>query len=316
MCADTPLEDAHSFDEWIKMFSLFYPRHARPADWAWPLDVLRTYWKNLDKEDTAFFCIIADLSDRLTPAISPLDNPVVLKAYQTYFDKPRDTRCFADYNSLVEVIIDESQNYRRGLPEPKNIRGKDLLEWCSLADAFNQSTLGGDSPTNILATHLNESWWCKFTTAATNFSNAVSSTNKQEEKKHFDRAATALGIRKVYRPPHIYRLLCFVMGKIDSDVDVWFKVNIQMRTAFEKRLPHFLASCAACQCFKVPRTAANFAFLRRVAHDRLGFLRLAADLDEIEQASIQKLIHFGPNRFIKSTTKTGLLHRAFAAFRK
>ena len=144
MSADEPLEDAHSFDEWIKMFSLFYPRHARPADWAWPLDVLRTYWKNLDKEDTAFFCIIADLSDRLTPAISPLDNPVVLKAYETYFDKPRDTRCFADYNSLVEVIIDESQNYRRGLPEPKNIRGKDLLEWCSLADAFNQSTLGGD----------------------------------------------------------------------------------------------------------------------------------------------------------------------------
>ena len=308
--------DAHSFDEWIQLFSLFYPPLALPADWAWPRDTLDIHLKHLDKEDTTFFCIVADLSDRLTAAISPLNNPAVLQAYKTYFAKPRNTRCFADHHSLVTVILNESKIYRRGLPETKQMMGKVLLEWCNLADACNQSTLSGTSQANILRTHLTEEWWRSFTTAATHFCNAVSSTNEREEKEHFDRAVKAMRISKAYRPVHIYRLVCFVMRKEDSHVDVWFKVDIPMRNAFATRLPAFLASCAACQCFKVPRTAANFAFLSKVAEDRLGFLRLAADLDETEQNDIKHLIHFGPYRFIQSTTQTGLLHRAFAAFRK
>jgi hypothetical protein len=185
-----------------------------------------------------------------------------------------------------------------------------------LADACNQSTLSGTSASNLLLKHCHKSSWRNFLLCASSFSAAAKSTDETEERSHFDKGAKALGIASKYCPPHIYRLVCYLLNKINSGVDGWFDVNKLMQTAFKSLLPPFLAAVATCQCQRIPQTADNFRFLSAVAQDRLGFLELAAGLDKKEKHEIQNLIHFGPARYLKSTSKSGLLRRAFAKYGK
>jgi len=71
-----------------------------------------------------------------------------------------------------------------------------------------------------------------------------------------------------------------------------------------------LASVSA----QIPQKTDNFRFLSAVAQDHLGFLALAADLDQRERKVVQNLIYFGPARYLKSTSKSGLLRGAFAKY--
>ena len=93
-------------------------------------------------------------------------------------------------------------------------------------------------------------------------------------------------------------------------------MDSELRFAFKKRLSPFLAAVAACQCAKVPRTRDNFTFLATVAQDRAGFLQVAAKLSEEETIQVRTTLHFGPARFIASTSKTGLLSRAYKKYRQ
>jgi hypothetical protein len=307
--------DHYSFDDWIRLFCKFYPVGAIPADWYWPRETWKEFLHWIDSEDIALFCILSDLSDRLTSAISPLQNKTIRLAYEKYFLLTRSRRTYNDYKTLVDSIINESKKYREQI-DKKKLRGILLLEWCMLADANNQTKLSGRSPTNLLLTHSCESSWRQFLLCASNFSNAAKSTDETQERHHFDEGAKALGIDSEYRPPHIYRLLCYILNKINSGVDGWFDVNKLMQTAFKSLLPPFLAAVATCQCQKIPQTADNFRFLSAVAQDRLGFLELAADLDKEEKLVVQNLIHFGPARYLKSTSTSGMLRRAFAKYGK
>jgi hypothetical protein len=103
-----------SLSDWMELFLLFYPEGSIPSDWAWPKQVLSELLNNLDGEDKALFAILADLSDRLTRAVSPLKNPKI--NYGAYFNKPRSDRVFADYSTLVTSITEASRTYRGGLP--------------------------------------------------------------------------------------------------------------------------------------------------------------------------------------------------------
>lgn len=305
----------HSFDDWIHLFCKFYPVGAVPADWHWPRETLKQFLPDIDSEDIALFCILCDLSDRLTSAVSPLQNNTVRLAYEKYFGLSRDLRTYGDYKKLVHSIINESKKYRKTINK-KKMHGILVLQWCMLADACNQSTLSGTSASNLLLKHCSESSWCNFLLCASSFSTAAKSTDETEERLHFDKGAKALGIDSEYRPLHIYRLLCYLLNKINSGVDGWFGVNKLMQAAFKNRLPPFLAAVATCQCQRIPQTADNFRFLSEVAQDRLGFLELAAGLDQKEKKVVQDLIYFGPARYLKSTSKSGLLRRAFAKYGK
>ncbi len=297
------------------MFCEFYPVGAEPADWFWPRETLKTFLPHIDSEDIALFCILSDLSDRLTSAVSPLQNETIRLAYKKYFGLSRDRRKYCDYKTLVNSIINESKKYRKTINK-KKLRGILALEWCMLADACNQSTLSGTSASNLLLRHSRKSSWRNFLLCASNFSTAAKSTDETQERLHFNIGAKALGIASKYRPAHIYRLYCYLLSKINSGVDGWFGVNELMQTAFKSRLPPFLAAVATCQCQRIPQTADNFRFLSAVAQDRVGFLELAADLDKKEKKVVQNLIHFGPARYLKSTSKSGLLRRAFAKYGK
>lgn len=288
---------------------------AEPADWHWPRETLKQFLPDIDSEDIALFCILCDLSDRLTSAVSPLQNKTVRLAYEKYFGLSRDRRTYCDYKTLVNSIINESKKYREQI-NTKNMSGILVLQWCMLSDACNHSKLSGTSASNLLLNHSCESSWRKFLLCASNFCTAAKSTDETQERLHFDKGAEALGIDSEYRPPHIYRLLCYILKKINSGVDGWFGVNKLMQTAFKHLLPPFLAAVATCQCQRIPQTADNFRFLSAVAQDRLGFLELAADLDKKEKHEVQNLIHFGPARYLKSTSKSGLLRRAFAKYGK
>ncbi len=199
--------DHYSFDDWIRLFCKFYPAGAIPADWHWPRETLKQFLPEIDSGDIALFCILSDLSDRLTSAISPWQNKTIRLAFEKYFLLPRSRRTYYDYKTLVDSIINESKKYREKI-DKKNLRGILVLEWCMLADANNQSKLSGTSATNLLLTNSCESSWRKFVLCASNFSNAAKSTDETQERHHFDEGAKALGIDSEYRPPpHIYRLL-------------------------------------------------------------------------------------------------------------
>jgi hypothetical protein len=256
------------------------------------------------------------MSDRLTDAISPLTNPKIRAAYETYFGQSRQRRRCVDYNNLVEIILQESTQFRKTLKKTPvaAMRGIPFLEWCMLADATNQPNLSGESPTNLLRNHSDESSWRDFLSCASHFLLAVQSTDVKQEKFHFEAGKKALGICSPYRPAHIYRLVCYVFDKTNSGADDWFKVPVDLRDKFKQHLPPLLASVAACQCKEIARTADNFRFLSAIAKDRVGFLRIAGDLSKDEEYKVRTLIHFGPRRYLLSTTRTGLLHRAFAEF--
>ena len=251
---------------------------------------IKAHFNDLDKKDTGLFCIVADLSDRFTDAISPMKNHDVLAAYTAYFRISRRNRKFADYQTLVQAIVTASRDYRILHPK-KTLRGMPVLEWCMLSDALNQSKLGGDSDANLLMSHCNRQSWKNFQSCASEFALATTSADQKQEYVHFRRGAKNLGIksRKFYRPLHIYRLLSYLVNKTDSGVDGWFDVDKQLRTAFKACLPPFLAAVAACQCSKVPRTRDNFAFLTAVAQDRVGFLQVAAELTKEETTQINTL---------------------------
>ena len=193
-----------------------------------------------------------------------------------------------------------------------------LLEWCMLADALNNTKLGGNSADNLLMSHSNGGSWENFKSCAMEFALAAGCTDHTQEYVHFERGAKKLGIKSknMYRPLHMYRLFCVLVNKTDSGVDGWFNVNSELRSEFKKRLPPFLAAVAACQCAKVPRTRDNFTFLATVAQDRAGFLQVAASLSEEETIQVRTTLHFGPARFIASTSKKGLLSRAYKKYKQ
>lgn len=312
--------DKPEMAEWVQMLSEFYPANSIPADWDWPKATLKAHFPQLDLVDTALFCIFADLSDRFTDAISPMKNLSVLAAYKAYFDKPSLIRGLVEFETLVKAIVNASKEFRSKHPTEtmRSCEGMLLLEWCMLADALNNSKLGGNSTANILMCHSNEKSWKNFKSCAAKFALAAECTDHTQEFQHFLKGADILGIisKNRYRPLHMYRLFCFVIDKTDGGVDGWFNVNNELRSAFKKRLPHFLAAVAACQCAKVPRTRSNFTFLTAVAEDRAGFLKVAANLTEEETIQVKTLLHFGPARFIQSTSAAGLLSRAFCKYRQ
>jgi hypothetical protein len=185
-----------------------------------------------------------------------------------------------------------------------------------LADACNQSTLAGNSKSNLLLTHLTKADWYGFQSCAVEFCLALESADLKQEEMHFRRGAKKLGIASAYRPLHMYRLCGVVFKKSESVVDELFKVHVGMRAAFKSRLSPLLAAVASCQCQKVERSVENFRFLSAVAQDRTLFLQTAANVtDALQKKEIQNLIHFGPARFLKSTSRTGLLGRAFEKYR-
>ena len=302
------------------MLSDFYPVDSVPADWFWPRETLKLHFPELDMVDIALFCIFADLSDRFVDAISPMKNHAVLAAYKQYFDKPIQSRRLVEFETLVSAIVTASRTFRSSYPDSNfyDHGGIHLLEWCMLADAFNNTKLGGDSATNILMSRSNERSWKNFQACAVEFDLAAKCTDQKQEYNHFKRGAKELGIKSknMYRPLHIYRLYCFLVNKTDSGVDDWFKVDSELRSAFKERLSPFLAAVAACQCAEVPRTRDNFTFLSNVAQDRAGFLQIAANLTEEEKIQVRTQLHFGPARFVLSTTKTGLLSRAYKKYRQ
>jgi hypothetical protein len=314
------VRDTPEMEEWVRMLSEFYPSDSVPADWFWPRETLKLHFPELDMVDIAFFCIVADLSDRFVDAISPMKNHAVLAAYKQYFDKPIQSRRLAEFETLVSAILTASRTFRSSNPQGTiyDHGGMHLLEWCMLADALNNSKLGGDSADNILMSHSNEGSWKNFKACAVEFELAAKCTDQKLEYNHFKKGAKELGIKSknMYRPLHIYRLYCFLVNKKDSGVNDWFKVNSALRCAFKERLSPFLAAVAACQCAKVPRTRDNFTFLNKVAQDRAGFLQVAANLTEEEKIQVRTLLHFGPARFVVSTTKKGLLSRAYKKYRQ
>lgn len=318
-CRETLHVGEPALAEWVEMLSGFYPSDSIPADWTWPKKTREAHFPELDMIDLALFCIIADLSDRFVDAISPMKNHAVLAAYKAYFDKPRHTRRLVEFGTLATAIVNASREFRIKHTEEtiRSSGGIHLLEWCMLADALNNTKLGGNSAANLLKNHSNGESWENFKSCAVEFALAAACTDHAQEKVHFKRAAKKLGIKSknMYRPLHMYRLFCVLIDKTDSGVDGWFNVNSEMRSEFKKRLPPFLAAVAACQCEKIPRTRSNFMFLKKVGQDRVGFLRVAANLTEEETIQVKTLIHFGPARFIQSTSTTGLLFRAFEKYR-
>jgi hypothetical protein len=157
-----PLDVAElTLAEWVKMLSELYPSDFIPADWDWVKETLKAHFPELDMIDIALYCIIADLSDLFVDVISPMKNHAVLAAYKAYFDKPRHTRRLFEFGTLATAIVNASREFRSRHPEDTIRRrgSMQLLEWCMLADALNNTKLGGNSAANLLMSHSNgESW--------------------------------------------------------------------------------------------------------------------------------------------------------------
>jgi hypothetical protein len=302
-----------SLSDWMDLFARFYPEGSIPSDWAWPKRVLSELLPCLDGEDKALFAILADLSDRLTRAVSPFKNPAI--NYGAYFNKPGSDRVFADYETLATSITKASKTYRIGLPvvkkktfqkktkttckrKQKPQHGIDKLEWWGLNDARNHTTLAGTSASCVLAHHNNESSWKRMVEAAALWSKAVNSTSEAEEKSYYEKAKNLFPIDSTYRPAHVYRLFCFLVGFESPLLSSIFQVDQQMLSFFKIRLNPFLAAVAACQCQDVTRNETNYDILKIVVNDRPRFLREAADLTTEEEKEIETCFHFGPNRIV------------------
>jgi hypothetical protein len=165
----------------------------------------------------------------------------------------------------------------------------------------------------VLVNHSKESSWKSMKKAAALWNKAVNSTSEAEEKSYYEQAAKVFPVGKVYRPPHVYRLFCFLVGFESQLLLSIFQVDQQMLSFFKIRLGPFSAAVAACQCQEVARNNTNYDILKIVVNDRPRFLREAADLTTEEEKEIDTCFHFGPNRIVtqKELVRAAMNMRAF-----
>lgn len=322
------------FCHFIPLFVRYYGTSV-PWDWMWAKEALGQWrgenWWN--ETDTAFFCLIADLVDRLG-GLSPKVNSKVDAGFRAYFqEKTADKRTFQDYKALVSILLEEGSRIRRSFPQKlastrdgtrklvvdaDQLTGLRFLEWINVNDSRNNTTLNSCSQSNNLRFHCTEPGWKGLVSAASFFGAAAAARTEQSQLSMYEKGCKEHPIDSKYRHGHGLRLVCHAseIKEAPAIVDTLFPaVNKELLGILRKLLPPMVASVAACQC-NVDRkhlTLRNYVFLSHVVGNRAGFFRAVSG--QPEQAGRDELdthVHFGPATLFQSQQIASRMPRVLA----